>query len=126
VGLDTSHGAFHGPYSAFSRWRKALAEAAGGDMTVGPEPSMAWFTYEESVFTKEQEYGFREIMGHSDCDGEIGPDACRYVAAALEALLPRIRDDHPGVRELSMRQATERFMEGCREAHRQGEPLEFG
>lgn len=29
MGLDTSHNAWHGAYSAFHRWRKALAKAAG-------------------------------------------------------------------------------------------------
>lgn len=29
MGLDTSHGAWHGAYSAFSRWRTEIARAAG-------------------------------------------------------------------------------------------------
>lgn len=29
MGLDTSHDCWHGPYSAFSRWRDDLAKAAG-------------------------------------------------------------------------------------------------
>ncbi len=29
MGLDTSHDCWHGAYSAFGRWRRAIAEAAG-------------------------------------------------------------------------------------------------
>ena len=29
MGLDTSHGCWHGAYSAFTRWRTVLAQAAG-------------------------------------------------------------------------------------------------
>ena len=29
MGLDTSHGAWHGAYSAFMRWREMVAEVAG-------------------------------------------------------------------------------------------------
>src|SRR5574340_314672 len=29
MGLDTTHGCWHGAYSAFSRWRNTIAEAAG-------------------------------------------------------------------------------------------------
>ena len=29
MGLDTTHNCWHGPYSAFMRWRRAIAEAAG-------------------------------------------------------------------------------------------------
>ncbi len=29
MGLDTTHDCWHGPYSAFNRWRQAVAKAAG-------------------------------------------------------------------------------------------------
>lgn len=29
MGLDTTHGCWHGAYSAFMRWREKLAEVAG-------------------------------------------------------------------------------------------------
>ena len=126
MGLDVSYGAFNGPYSAFMRWRKAVAQAAGGDMKP-TEPGVAWFTYEETAFEYvDQELGFRELMGHSDCDGEIPPALLPHVADALEHLLPNIREDMPGVRKLSMKEATEKFIAGCREAYAAGEPLEFG
>lgn len=32
MGLDTSHDAWHGAYSAFRRWRDAISEAAGYEM----------------------------------------------------------------------------------------------
>ena len=32
MGLDTTHGCWHGAYSAFQRWRHKLAEVAGYDV----------------------------------------------------------------------------------------------
>jgi hypothetical protein len=32
VGLDTTHDAWHGAYSAFSRWRELIAVAAGYEL----------------------------------------------------------------------------------------------
>lgn len=131
MGLDVSHDAWRGAYSAFHRWRKALAEAAGGELTsVSPLSEKAHYTYmTESFDTAEQEMGFREIMGHSDCDGDISPEMCVHVAEALEKLLPDITDEHGGGHiewHGGMRAVTEKFIKGCREAHEHGEPLEFG
>ena len=123
MGLDVSHDA----------WRTALARAAGGDLVGGGALApRAHYTYETAAFeTPEQEAGFRELMSHSDGDGEISPEMCAHVADALEHLLPRIPDtDELGgghiARAGGMRAATERFIAGCRGAHEAGDTLEFG
>lgn len=130
MGLDVSHDAWHGAYSAFHRWRTALAEATGGGMTDNPLSGTQHYTYMTEAFdTPEQEAGFREIMGHSDSDGEISPEMCAHVADALEHLLPRINEAHGGghiARAGGVRAATQRFAEACRAAHAANEPLEFG
>ena len=53
MGLDTTHDCFHGAYSAFSRWRNAVAEAAGYMVAPGARGKsvgrrMAEFSLEEA------------------------------------------------------------------------------
>lgn len=128
MGLDVSHDAWSGAYSAFHRWRKSLAKAAGGRFEDDPtQPGWATVFYDDTAFdTLEQEAGFLEIMGHSDCDGEISPEMCKHVADALGKLLPRISEVEAGGHMPNVRLKTLKFIEGCRVAHRVGESLKFG
>jgi hypothetical protein len=130
MGLDVSHDAFHGAYSAFNRLRHSWAEAAGGKMTDNVTEGTGSYTYLTETFaTPDEEAGFVEIMGHSDCDGEISPEMCAKVADALQRILPNVSEVHGGGhldRAGGVRRSTERFIAGCREAHEAGERLEFG
>jgi len=76
MGLDTSHNCWHGPYSAFNRFRHAIAEAAGIplDSMEGYEPmfptpeeknkeAIPWDQYENDPICI--------LLNHSDCEGEI-------------------------------------------------------
>lgn len=75
--------------------------------------------------------GLRELLAHSDCDGEIGPEMCGKIADELEALLPAIAalthtpwSGHVE-RAGGYVEATKKFIAGCRAAHAAGESLEF-
>lgn len=92
MGLDCSHEAFSGAYSAFNRFRRVVAKAWGGSFPPHENP-----TYSNDVFytpddiqTKADAPGLWTFLEHSDCDGQLTPDECRQVADELEALLPRI------------------------------------
>jgi hypothetical protein len=131
MGLDTTHDAFHGAYSAFNRFRQAVASAAGGsfpphdDKSLDPE---MWYTGDG--VSQDSHPGLWEFMSHSDCDGDISPEMCAKVADDLEALLPKIEalawpDAGHIARRGGMVKVTEKFIAGCRSAHAANEPLEF-
>lgn len=147
MGLDCSHDAFHGAYSAFSRLRQCVAAASGGSYpphyVYGPngqvqedergrlkrveglDDGMVYFGRD-----LDETSGLRIFLEHSDCDGEIGPDDCLRVADELEPLLPRVEAmgwldcGHIG-RDGGYVAVLKRFIAGCRAAHAAGEPLLF-
>ncbi|OMF38784.1 hypothetical protein BK133_00855 [Paenibacillus sp. FSL H8-0548] len=134
MGLDTSHNAFHGAYSSFNRFRKVVAEAAGGSYPPHKDENMDkenW--YWDSSYSKEANPGLYEFFNHSDCDGEISPEMCVKVADELEKLLPRIEELSKGTdggghiaRDGGFVEVTKRFITGCRSAAGENEPLIFG
>ena len=153
MGLDTTHDAFSGAYSAFNRFRQCIAAAIGGSFPdhyeYGPggvliplDPSKEFGPvrqkegldpekfYWGAGYTAETHPGLHEFFRHSDCDGEIAPEMCVKVADELEALLPLIdtlRWNASGhiARDGGFAAVTQRFIAGCREAAAAGEPLEF-
>jgi hypothetical protein len=103
MGLDTSHGCWHGAYSAFSRWRTKLAEVAGV-----PLPLMEGFwgrgnPYADGIeeivgrlqppspFTSSSDGGFtatREtLLGTLQVSIRMDPDT-RAMQAVLHDVLP--------------------------------------
>lgn len=134
MGLDCSHSAWHGAYTAFHRWRKALAQAA----ELPPIDLMEGF-YGHGGRTFEGVEGLpilwsalkpdplHLLLHHSDCDGEIAPEDCGPIADSLERLLPKLGDDGEGhiAHRGGMRAVTEQFIRGLRAAAAAGEPLDF-
>lgn len=150
MGLDITHGAWHGAYSAFYRWRKEIARLAD----YPPLELMEGyyrdddFALLEYAFPKGDElamYSFRAIkkefpikwaalrpsplqilLYHSDCDGYISPEDCKAIADALTELLEKIPADldfggHIG----NFRDKTQTFIKGCLKAYKANEKLEF-
>lgn len=146
MGLDCSHDAWSGAYSAFNRFRQAIAFATGGsfpphyqrnedgtlkadfagnlirDDTMDQEQ-----IYLANGFTRETNPGLYEFLTHSDCDGEIAPDICAKLADEMEALLPKLDllKEAGGHMPYGPAAAARRFIAGCREAAAANEPLEF-
>ena len=92
MGLDTTHGAFHGSYSSFNRFRQAVAKAVGGsfpphekglfDDDGKPLDESQW--YIDDSYSATTHPGLRAFLSHSDCDGEFTPKECTRVADELE------------------------------------------
>lgn len=130
MGLDTSHDAWAGAYSAFHRFRTRIAEVAGY--------SREWdrgFTIDDAEDTSDSgicQGNWKKspsdpiliLLLHSDCDGKIEPDHCRLLADRLEGLLPNLHGDGGGHLG-DYRAKAERFIKGLREAAAANEPLEF-
>lgn len=150
MGLDTSHDAFHGAYSAFNRFRQMICFVIGGSfpphykynadftfITNGPNGLPIRKTdldenhiYFDDAFSQETHPGLFEFLTHSDCDGEISPEMCIKVADDLESLMPKIETiDNGGAGHIAARGGyggvTRKFIDGCRAAADAGEPLEF-
>ena len=135
MGLDCSHNAWHGAYSAFMTWRRKLAEIAGLpplDLMEGFYPSLS--VYKIPEFIEEnlpikwdclKPSPLHELLYHSDCDGYIPSENCNAIADELEKLLPLLpEEDHFG-HIGNWRQKTETFIQGLRKAAESGEDLHF-
>lgn len=117
MGLDTTHDAWHGPYSSFNEWRREIAKAAGmpplNDM-VGFGGSIEWDTLEPN--------DIHILLNHSDCDGEISWQDCKLVADALTNLLDKLPDASI---YFSVKRKAKQFIAGCILAYESKENLEF-
>lgn len=134
MGLDTSHDCWHGPYSAFTRWRNAVAKAAG--YWVAPVEYLGGMKRETIILdwghlpAGHLEGEWDEIpadpllilLTHQDCEGRIKSEHCDALADALEAILPEM-DDSGGITTPAER--TRRFIAGLRSASASGEDVEF-
>lgn len=116
MGLDTTHDCWHGAYSAFHQWRKAVAKAV--DINIeemeGFTGGKPWPATEDPLWI---------LLDHSDCDGDIPYEYTKALADRLEQLLPKIKYQKTG--HLWHGEATERFIKGLRLAHSRGEAVEF-
>lgn len=131
MGLDTSHGAWHGPYSQFNAFRRRVAQLAGfppleqmegfggGHLTPGkPVGTLKWGDTPGDT-------RLIPFLHHSDCDGEISPADCLEIANAMEDLALKIGDPEPSTDDHWWKQCLRRFAAGCRSAYASNEPLDF-
>jgi hypothetical protein len=137
MGLDTTHNAWHGAYSAFSRWRDGLARAAGyevkrvtyDDGWSADEAQINWDQIVQKNFDGEWDETPADplvvLIAHSDCDGVIHPEQAKPLADRLEELLPKLPDAEGGGHIGSWREKTQKFIDGLRVAAEANENLEF-
>jgi hypothetical protein len=82
MGLDTDYDCWHGPYSAFNRFRHALAAKIGIDLD-----SMEGFQRDPARGATRWDLlkpdPLLTLLNHSDCDGWIEADDCAPLAARL-------------------------------------------
>lgn len=141
MGLDVSFDAFHGAYSAFNRFRQAVAEAIGGSFPpTKPEfiekmkaqgydtfPPTWW--YWGDGYSKETHPGLYAFFMNSDCDGEIDPATAGKLADEMELLLPALDAMGEGAGHIMKRggygQVAREWIAGCRLAVGYNEPIEF-
>lgn len=113
MGLDCTHGAWSGPYSAFNRWRRKVAAACGGSF-----PGRNF--YDPAVVPEAHREGAALFLGHSDCEGILAPAECRKVAAFLRWVAPRVPEQGRPDRDFALQ-----FAAGCERAAAAGEDLLF-
>lgn len=152
MGLDISHGAWHGAYSAFMTWRIKIAEVAGfpplelmeGFYDKERNNPLVLLNYkypngdelEMSTLRRIEKrlpikWGLFEnhplvpLLTHSDCDGDISYGNCKRIADALEKLLPLLPDENGGGHIGNWRDKTQQFIDGCRLAYSKKQKLGF-
>jgi hypothetical protein len=141
MGLDTTHGCWHGGYGSFSVFREALAraaewpadgpdegfEASGGSRINWSALPDGWLMGEgwESV----PEDPLIILQAHSDCDGILPVFALVPLADRLEELRPKVHDAAlawaPAWAD-ELPERVDQFVRGLRAAAAAGEPVEFG
>jgi hypothetical protein len=138
MGLDCSHDVWHGAYSAFTRWRHALAEAAGyavwdvryEDGIHRPTVMIDW-----GHITPDNLMGKWDatpadpllvLIAHSDCEGSIYAREAAALADRLEELLPWVASQPDDAGHIGNWAAkTQKFIDGLLRAAAAGEPVGF-
>ena len=112
MGLDTTHGCWHGSYGNFHLWRCEIASLIGINLEKmkGFDGNVPWESLKPDPLHK--------LLHHSDCDGEIETKDCAAIADRLESLLPQITDEY-------YLGKTEQFIEGLRLAASANEDVVF-
>lgn len=141
MGLDTTHDCWHGSYSAFGRFREALAQAAGIPLdlccgfcedrgSLGPDiltRSLPGLSYHDILKLCEKSPSFPiswevfttdpliYLLDHSDCEGHILHKHTLALAIRLEEL----------VLSEPYAEYAKQFATGLRQAHKSGERVRF-
>lgn len=140
MGLDCSHGAFHGSYNSFNRLRQAVCYVIGGSFPPHNKSNHLLWSEEDQPdeniwywgygYSKETHPGLYLFLCHSDGLGEISPEDCLKVAHDLMPLISRLAELGPGVGHIATRggyaEVCINFIKGCRLAASLNEPLTFG
>lgn len=142
MGLDTTHDAWHGAYSAFSRWRDKLAEVAGYTFSKDERGraivDIDWGNIETLIgrdllgrwpAVPVRPDGTPDplivLLAHSDCEGEIQVEMLTPLADRLEELLPLLEGLEDGGHIGNYVEKTRTFIDGLRSAAEEGEPVGF-
>ena len=117
MGLDTSHGAFNGPYSSFGNLRKWLAEKIGINLN-----DYAGYMGGGTKDLTTIDHELMPLFNHSDCDGELSPQQCEQIAIGLDKVISTSdKDDFLH----SNYQKAIRFRDGCLLAASKNQSIEF-
>jgi hypothetical protein len=141
MGLDMSHDAWHGAYSAFDRFRTTLTEVAGLPLVADPVSTsrkvvdVNWDAVSDANI--QGEWGeklptLRDgtfdplllLLVHSDCDGVLHPYHAKLVADRVEELIPLLPAEGGGHIGLYGDKA-QALVDGFRRAHAADEEIVF-
>lgn len=137
MGLDTTHGCWHGAYSAFSRWRDGVALAAGYRVwpvqyAIGTRNTIIldWGHLPEGHLLGEWPETPADpllvLLTHQDCEGVIHPRDAGPLADRLESLLDKLPEENDPGHIGNWRACTCRFIAGLRLASNNNEDVVFG
>ena len=120
MGLDTTHGCYHGSYGSFNTWRRKVCEVSGLgqlDHKVGFGGQEEWPDVENDPLVI--------LLSHSDCEGSIPWESCLELAECLKELMPAMRRADNRENITFYEQRTSDFIGGLHLAYSQQENVEF-
>lgn len=88
MGLDTSHNCWHGPYSAFGKFRSSLAAQIG----IGDLDEYDGYGKEGGKDIKSIEHDLMPLFDHSDCDGVLIVEDSKRIANGLNQVLDNFNE----------------------------------
>ena len=114
MGLDTTHNAWHGPYSSFGTWRTWVAKQIGIklDEMVGYGGDIVW----------DNSNSLTPLLNHSDCDGELTVEECKKIEQGLLVVLSRVERKKENEYFI---EKTAQFRNGCLDAIKKDENILF-
>ena len=119
MGLDTTHNAWHGPYSSFNEFRIRLANSIGIDLK-----EYIGYSFKGTKDEALIDHPLMPLFNHSDCDGELTPDECKQIAEGLDMVLKASKLPST-VDEIWFAEKIVKFRDGCLLAYSKKEILEF-
>jgi hypothetical protein len=142
MGLDTTHDCWHGPYSAFGRFREALARAAGYAVWPVAESKERHALVRDVVMLDWGHLGGKRhlageweetpsdpllvLIVHKDDSGWIYHPQLLPLAARIEELAPLLPpEEHASWNPHWMRDKAAQFVAGLRKAAAAGESVGF-
>jgi len=143
MGLDTSHNCWHGAYSAFARFRQAIAKAVGIPLSLmegfyrPPEWAFeqltpgAKFEIDKMLQSLPLSWDLFKgdpilaLLNHSDCQGDIPAEQCAPLAKRLREIAPLLKGQDGGGHLGDIEAKAIQFAEGCELAASRGENVEF-
>lgn len=135
MGLDTSHDCWHGSYSSFTRWRHAVARAAGYWVLPVKYENGMWMDcimldwghlpkgHLLGEWEEDPEDPLLVLLTHSDCEGVIKAKHCAALATKLQSLLPELDDTKSAWK--SDAELTRIFIAGLRKAAKRNQNVNF-
>lgn len=137
MGLECSHNAFKGAYSAFKEFRLAVASVIG--VSYPPHTDEArkrydaylepdrWYWDVDLNYSQETHPGLYVFFSINDSDDRIPPYICHLMAKELTPLLPKLQQlglgDGHIARDGGYAAVCKRFIDGCSLAASKGECL---
>jgi hypothetical protein len=126
MGLDTSHNCWHGPYSSFNEFRRALAACIGIDLS-------EYMGYGNESATKDLssiEHGIMPLLNHSDCEGELSVEESRSISEGLSPILNSLsqystEEIDRKYKAWRFKERIEKFRDGCLLAIENNEVIDF-
>lgn len=119
MGLDTTHGAFNGPYSKFNRFRMNIAKAWGGSYPPHDDKTLEdKYVYLPNKANKNN--GLTIFLESNDCEGKFSPKECKKIANEMENLLPILKEQNKESYNLAFI-----FIKGCKLAFKENEYLVY-
>jgi hypothetical protein len=124
MGLNTTHNAWHGPYSSFNNFRRAILKAYNNTdlFEYGGYESRCKKDLDKQspglALSNIDDDGILLLMDHSDCEGLIRWVDCKLVADSLGKIISKVATDY-------FTDAID-FQKGCLLAYNNKEDLLFG